>query len=343
MRKEVTMMKYFKLTGNNNDEKQLDEAVALLKAGQVVAFPTETVYGLGANAYDANAINKIFQAKGRPADNPLIVHVATKEQLKKLIISLPDYAEKLIDTFSPGPITYVLKHNGSCAKNVTAKLKTIAIRIPDHPIALNLICKSDLPIAAPSANVSGKTSPTLASHVIDDLSEKISGVIDGGKTGVGVESTVIDCTGKHPVILRHGGITKEQLLNIVDVVEVHEGVDNNIAKPKSPGMKYKHYAPDVPLILVDGNITKIQKVIQQKRGDQSRVGFLGTAYTIEKIEADKKISLGKNKHEVAQNLYGSLRLLSKENIDVIVCESFAKEGVGKAIMDRLERAATYIF
>lgn len=336
-------MKYLKLTGDHdNDENQLEEAATLLKKGQVVAFPTETVYGLGANARDENAVNKIFEAKGRPADNPLIVHVATKEQLKKLTTNLPKYVEKLIDKFSPGPITYVLKHNETCASNVTAGLKTIGVRIPDHSIALSLISKSNLPIAAPSANLSGKPSPTLANHVVEDLSGKISAVIDGGETGVGVESTVIDCTGNYPVILRHGGVTKEQLLQVVNQIDVTKIDEGDTEKPKSPGMKYKHYAPDVPLILVNGGIDELKNVIQEKQMKNYRVGLLATEQTIKKLEADNIMSLGVNEQEVAQNLYRSLRLLSKENIDFIVCESFTKKGVGKAIMDRLERAATYI-
>lgn len=334
-------MKYFKMTGNvNKDMKYLNEAASLLKNGQVVAFPTETVYGLGANALDEDAINKIFVAKERPADNPLIVHVATKKQLAKLVTHLPTYVEKLIEKFSPGPITYVLKHNGMCAKNVTAGLSTIAIRIPDHPVAYELIKLSDLPIAAPSANRSGKPSPTLASHVKDDLKNKISALIDSGKTGVGVESTVLDCTGKKPVILRHGGITKEAIETVVKVNHIEEQVEKE--RPKSPGMKYKHYAPDMPLILVDGTVDQIEELITSKREKGYRIGLLAMKQTVNKLEADEKVSLGTTETEVAQNLYRSLRILSKQKIDFIICESFSKKGVGKAIMDRLERAATNI-
>lgn len=334
-------MKYFKMTGNvNKDMKYLNEAASLLKNGQVVAFPTETVYGLGANALDEDAINKIFVAKERPADNPLIVHVATKKQLAKLVTHLPTYVEKLIEKFSPGPITYVLKHNGMCAKNVTAGLSTIAIRIPDHPVAYELIKLSDLPIAAPSANRSGKPSPTLASHVKDDLKNKISALIDSGKTGVGVESTVLDCTGKKPVILRHGGITKEAIETVVKVNHIEEQVEKE--RPKSPGMKYKHYAPDQPLILVNGTIEEINRVIKEKQNKKYKVALLALNSTLEKVEADKKVSLGTNVEEAANKLYENLRLLSKEKIDFIVCQTFMKQGVGQAIMDRLERAATYI-
>lgn len=341
--KEVVKMKLFKMTKNEkHNTKQLNEAASLLRDGHVVAFPTETVYGLGANALDERAISKIFTAKGRPADNPLIVHVATKEQMEKLVTHLPDYVEKLIEMFSPGPLTYVLRHNGKCAKNVTAGLSTVAVRIPDHKIALSLINKSDLPIAAPSANISGKPSPTVASHVQDDLAGKISALVDGGKTGIGVESTVIDCTGDFPIILRHGGVTKEQLEEFVDVIDMVDLGEKSEKQPKSPGMKYKHYAPDIPLILVTGSVAKIKGVIKEKQLAQLRVALLAKRSTIEKIEADKKMSLGESEEEAAQNLYRSLRLLSKENVDYIVCEGFSKTGVGQAIMDRLERAATYI-
>lgn len=336
-------MKYYKLTGNDlSDNQLLDEAAKLLIDGQVVAFPTETVYGLGASAQDDSAIKKIFAAKGRPADNPLIVHVATKVQLKQLTTHIPQYVEKLIDTFSPGPITYVLEHNGTCAKSVTAGLDTIAVRIPNHSVALSLITKSNLAIAAPSANLSGKPSPTEASHVVDDLNGKIAGIVDGGKTGVGVESTVIDCTSNIPIILRHGGITKEQISHVTDVSEIEEIIDTNIKKPKSPGMKYKHYAPDIPLILVKGNVEDIKQVISEKQSKQLKVGLLVTEQNLAKLDANIKISLGETEQEIAQSLYHHLRLLSKKNIDLIVCESFAKRGVGKAIMDRLERAATKI-
>lgn len=336
-------MKHIILTGDKQyDDKLLNEAATLLKNGQVVAFPTETVYGLGANARDEKAISKIFEAKGRPADNPLIVHVASVEQLRGLTTNLPQYVEKLMTHFSPGPITYVLEHNGSCAHNVTAGLNTIAIRIPDHLVALALIEKSNLPIAAPSANLSGKPSPTLASHVIEDLKGKISAVVDGGETGVGVESTVIDCTGEKPIILRHGGVTMEQLIKVVDVIDLQEIEEQCVDKPKSPGMKYKHYAPDIPLILVDGNVEKVKKVIRNKKEQNYKIGLLAKEDVINAVIADVKISLGTDDQDVAKNLYRALRLLSKESIDFIVCESVTKKGVGKAIMDRLERAATVI-
>lgn len=247
------------------DKDAIEEAAALLRSGETVAFPTETVYGLGADATNENAVAKIFTAKGRPQDNPLIAHVATKEQLKRLVDNIPPYAEKLMDLFSPGPITYILPTNGTCAENVTAGLSTVGVRIPDHPVARELLKTCDIPIAAPSANVSGKPSPTLADHVWEDLQGKISGLLDGGATGVGVESTVLDCTQVIPIILRPGGVTKEQLEEVVGTVIVDPSLANKNEKPKAPGMKYRHYSPEVPMWLVKGSVEKIQQLINDER------------------------------------------------------------------------------
>ena len=207
--------KQFYFNTQNNDA--INEAAALLKAGELVAFPTETVYGLGADATNKRAVERIFEAKGRPSDNPLIVHVADEKQLQGLALDVPEYVRQLIAAFSPGPITYVLKSNHKVAENVTAGLDTVGIRIPSHPAAIALIKRANLPIAAPSANISGRPSPTSAQHVIDDLSGRIAGVVDGGAAEIGLESTVIDCTAKTPVILRLGKVTKEALEKIVDV------------------------------------------------------------------------------------------------------------------------------
>ncbi len=204
---------YWTIDPNNiqQENKKITEAATLLQAGEVVAFPTETVYGLGADATNSDAVAKIFQAKGRPADNPLIVHVAEKAQINKYVTEIPQIAEKLIDAFMPGPLTVILKSNQKIASLVTAGLDTIAIRIPDHTVARALIEASGRPLAAPSANTSGKPSPTQAIHVFQDLNQKIAGIVDGGEAGVGVESTVVDCTGELPLILRPGGVTKEEM------------------------------------------------------------------------------------------------------------------------------------
>ncbi|WP_087974067.1 L-threonylcarbamoyladenylate synthase [Oceanobacillus rekensis] len=324
-------------TDNN---RAIDEAAELIKQGQAVAFPTETVYGLGADATNEAAVAKIFKAKGRPQDNPLIAHVATVDQLKRLVDNLPDYTEKLFKAFSPGPLTYVLPSNGMCAKNVTADLSTIGVRIPDHPVALALLQKADVPVAAPSANLSGKPSPTIADHVWDDLHGKISGLLDGGPTGVGLESTVIDCTQDIPIILRPGGITKEQLEEVVGPVMIDPGLANAKEKPKSPGMKYKHYSPEVPLWIVEGAPATIQKVVDRERKKGNRVGVLANNYTAKHIKAEEKIVLGENIHEIATHLYDALRKFKQGDVDLIICEVFPEVGIGQAVMNRLRKAAT---
>lgn len=322
------------------DKDAIEEAAALLRSGETVAFPTETVYGLGADATNENAVAKIFTAKGRPQDNPLIAHVATKEQLKRLVDNIPPYAEKLMDLFSPGPITYILPTNGTCAENVTAGLSTVGVRIPDHPVARELLKTCDIPIAAPSANVSGKPSPTLADHVWEDLQGKISGLLDGGATGVGVESTVLDCTQVIPIILRPGGVTKEQLEEVVGTVIVDPSLANKNEKPKAPGMKYRHYSPEVPMWLVKGSVEKIQQLINDEREKGKKIGVLASSQTSAKLEVEDTYPLGDNIHEIATHLYDGLRKYKQGDVDLIICEAFSDSGVGQAVMNRLQKAAT---
>ena len=331
--------KIFTMNGQN-DEAYIKEAAALLQDGEVVAFPTETVYGLGADATNEAAIAKIFQAKGRPSDNPLIVHVATKGQLNELVQVYPSYVDTLITTFSPGPITYVLKRKNNVATNVTAKLDTVGIRIPNNDVALRLLKEVDLPIAAPSANMSGRPSPTKASHVYDDLNGKIAAIVDAMEAEVGVESTVIDCTGDVPLILRDGAITKEAIEAVVGEVRILSKKEKT-EKPKSPGLKYKHYAPEVPLILVENNAL-LQEIVDRYEAEGNRVGVIVTKKMAENIEAAHKIVIGNKDVEIAQMLYDTLRSLKKDQFDVVVSQSFSIEGVGLAIMDRLTRAATEI-
>ncbi|MCG5102717.1 L-threonylcarbamoyladenylate synthase [Oceanobacillus alkalisoli] len=315
----------------------ISEAAALLRAGETVAFPTETVYGLGADATNQLAVAKIFAAKGRPQDNPLIAHVANVEQFQQLVDNLPDYVDDLIAAFSPGPLTYVVESNGVCAENVTAGLSTIAVRIPDHPVALELLRACNFPVAGPSANISGKPSPTTADHVYEDLTGRIAGIVDGGPTGVGVESTVISCRENDVVILRPGGITKEQIEKIVPVTELRNEI---VDKPASPGMKYKHYSPDVPLWLVDGDTEKIQKVIAEERGKGKKVALLARDAILELVEADVSLSLGSSLEDVANKLYDNLRKIKKSDADLMVSEVFPESGIGQAIMNRLKKAMT---
>lgn len=324
------------------NEKGLKEAIELIKKGELVAFPTETVYGLGADATNDDAIKKIFQVKGRPSDNPLIVHVANIEQISQYAKEIPIYVEKLLRKFSPGPITYVLKNKGVIAPSVIAGLETIAIRIPSNPIAHELIKLSRLPIAAPSANISGKPSPTTAPHVIEDMDGKIAGIIDGGATDEGIESTVIDCTGDKPIVLRLGGVSIDDINKIVKT-KTKEGNLHNEDKqtPKSPGLKYKHYAPEVPLIVVIEDREKLNHLIDQETNKRNKVGLIWTGYKTDTFgNIDKTKFIGNESKEIAKSLYSSFRMFKKNDVDIIFCFIHSKEQAGQAVIDRVKRAAT---
>jgi L-threonylcarbamoyladenylate synthase len=321
---------------------QIKQPALLLSQNEVIAFPTETVYGLGANAKSDIAVQKVFEAKGRPSDNPLIVHVASRYQLDEIVASIPPLAEKLIEVFWPGPLTLVLKRKkGVLADRVTAGLETVAVRMPDHPVALSLILASDLPIAAPSANTSGKPSPTTAEHVENDLFGKIAGIVDGGSTGVGVESTVLDCTGQTPVILRPGGVTKEQIEAIIGKVNEDAALTNKHEIPKSPGMKYTHYAPNAPLFLVNGDVEFFQHLIDEYQAEGKKVGVMAAAENKQAYQADYILSPGSlaDLKTVAAGLYDTLRAFNESDADIIFSEIFPEIGIGHAIMNRLYKAA----
>ncbi|WP_018661211.1 L-threonylcarbamoyladenylate synthase [Heyndrickxia acidiproducens] len=334
---------------NHGAYPQLGEAAQLLRQHEVVAFPTETVYGLGADATNDEAVEKIYKAKGRPGDNPLIVHIAEFKQLENLVADIPDSARLLMKTFWPGPLTILLHVKpGQLSQKVTAGLDTVGIRMPSHPVALDLIRKANLPIAAPSANSSGKPSPTTAAHVREDLDGRIAGIIDGGQTGVGVESTVLDCTVEVPVILRPGGVTKEQLEKVIGKVVIDPGLQSSDrARPKAPGMKYTHYAPDAPVYLVDGSITYMQHLIDERRKKGQRVGAIVTEEAAGFIKADAVEICGRRDslETVAHHLYDALRSFNQIDVDVIFSEIFPREGIGQAIMNRLDKAAgrKYLF
>ncbi|WP_027408034.1 L-threonylcarbamoyladenylate synthase [Anoxybacteroides tepidamans] len=323
---------------------QISQAATLLRENEVVAFPTETVYGLGANATSTIAVKKIFQAKGRPSDNPLIVHIADRKQLEEIAVDIPPVANTLIEHFWPGPLTLILKkrENVICDE-VTAGLSTIAVRMPDHPVALALIQESGLPLAAPSANLSGRPSPTSAMHVLTDLNGKIAGVVDAGVTGIGVESTVLDCTAEIPTILRPGGVTKEELEKIIGHVNMDAALFAGDKVPKSPGMKYTHYAPKSPLIIVDGSPSFLQQLVDQQRALGKKVGVLTTEEHEHFYKADVVLACGKRAdlYTVASCLYGALRAFDETDVEVIYSERFPQEGIGTAIMNRLNKAAGY--
>ena len=331
-----------KSVDNLESNPQVVDAANFLRDNEVVALPTETVYGLGGNAESDVAVAKIFAAKGRPSDNPLIIHIADKKQLSTFVAEVPDKAEVLMEAFWPGPLTIIFKKKeGVLAESTTAGLTTVAVRMPDHPVALALLKCCGLPIAAPSANSSGKPSPTNAQHVLDDLNGKIAGVIDGGATGIGVESTVIDCTEAIPVILRPGGVTKEQLKAVIGEVRVDAALTDEAARPKAPGMKYQHYAPNAPLYMVSGTTQFLQSLVEEKRTAGLRVGVLTTEEQVDVLEADVVLACGKREEleTVATALYDTLRKFNLKQVDIIFSEVFPNEGVGNAIMNRLQKAA----
>ena len=319
----------------------IKEAAMWITKGEVIAFPTETVYGLGANALDEQAVRKIFEAKGRPSDNPLIVHIADRSQLADLVTEVPEMAKQLIDHFWPGPLTLIFKKKAAVASSVTAGLDTVAVRMPDHPVARELLRAAAVPVAAPSANLSGKPSPTSAEHVYHDLKGRIAGIIDGGQTGVGLESTVLDCSKPLPVLYRPGGVTIEEIEAIIGKVKVDPSLQSPDATPLSPGMKYTHYAPAGTLFLVRKTEQMIE-LVKQAKLEGKRVGVLTTeenasSYT----EADVTVICGRRDDlsSVANALYDSLRSFDHEGAEIIYAECFPYDGLGIAIMNRLEKAA----
>ncbi|GAB6169216.1 L-threonylcarbamoyladenylate synthase [Clostridium carnis] len=333
----------------NEDIKYINEASEIIKEGGIVAFPTETVYGLGANALDTEAVKKIFKAKGRPQDNPLIVHVSSKD-IKSIVEEVPEVANKLIEKFWPGPLTIILRKKNVIPDVTSAGLDTIGVRMPSSSIALKLIELSQVPIAAPSANISGRPSPTEVERCIEDLSGKIDYILGGEKSDVGVESTIVDCTVNPPLILRPGGITLEMLREIHPGINIDEAIkgkpDENL-KPKAPGMKYRHYAPKATLKIIKGNnektIEKINEIVHNYIENYKKVAILTTNENIKSFNAGKIISLGseKNLEEIARNLFEALRECDDLGVDIILCRSFEEENVGVAIMNRLNKAAGF--
>ncbi|RPF54096.1 L-threonylcarbamoyladenylate synthase [Aquisalibacillus elongatus] len=324
--------------------EQIDQAAEQLTKGQTVAFPTETVYGLGADATNEQAVEAIFQAKGRPSDNPLIVHIGSRNVLSDYVRDIPDHAQKLMDAFWPGPLTIILPSNGKLAQNVTAGLDTVGMRMPNHPHALELLKACSLPVAAPSANRSGKPSPTTAEHVYYDLNGRIAGIVDGGKTGVGVESTVLDCSSENPMILRPGGITRSDIESVIGPVDVAPAMIEKNEAPRSPGMKYKHYAPDAPIWIVRGSAENMKRVADEAKREGKTVQFLVSEERAQELGVDDALVLG-SRHQpevLTSHLYDRLRQVDQIEADLILAESFSEKGIGEALMNRLERAASKV-
>lgn len=337
-----------KLDRDNIDLDKVRHAAEVLKGGGLVAFPTETVYGLGANALDRTAVRKIFEAKGRPSDNPLIVHISDKHEVSRLVRDLPPDASRLMDMFWPGPLTLVVQKSCVVPREVTGGLDTVAIRMPSHPVALALIKESGLPVVAPSSNASGRPSPTEAKHVIEDLSGKIDVIIDAGSSAIGLESTVLDITADPPVILRPGGITPVQLEEVLGKVDMSPALTSEqmkTIKPKSPGMKYTHYAPKASMVIVEGELSKvvdkINELVNEYREKGMSIGVLATEQTKNLYPAVKVISMGnrENPETIAANLFRALREFDERNVQLILAEAVDNEGIGLAVMNRITRAA----
>ncbi|MDR1992320.1 MAG: threonylcarbamoyl-AMP synthase [Nitrososphaerota archaeon] len=333
------------------DHQKIQYAANIICRGGLVAFPTETVYGLGADALNAKAISRLFEAKKRPFDNPPIIHLADAKAVYPLVMHVPKKTRQLMEQFWPGPLTLIFKHSKTIPNETVANLDTIAIRVPKHKVAQALLKQVNRPIAAPSANLSGKPSPTIAQHVIDDLNGSIDAIIDSGATDIGVESTVVDLSVEPPLLLRPGGTPYEALKKVIDDLELHPFVQTEteliFEKFSSPGMKHKHYAPKAEVILVEGSIqavqAKISTIAQSFKQNGQRVGILATDETQLAYHADVVKSLGSrfNLDAIAQNLFGFLREIDAKNVDVILAESISSEGLGLAIMNRLRKASGY--
>ncbi|MEE0672664.1 MAG: L-threonylcarbamoyladenylate synthase [Enterocloster sp.] len=354
-------------TKNINDE-ELKEAAQILRDGGLVAFPTETVYGLGGNALDEKAAGKIYAAKGRPSDNPLIAHVSCAAEVTPLVKYIPEAGRKLMDAFWPGPLTIIFPKSDIVPYGTTGGLDTVAVRMPVDPVANRLIALAGVPVAAPSANTSGRPSPTTADHVWQDLNGKIEMIIDGGPVGIGVESTIVDVSGDVPAVLRPGAITMEMLKDVLGEVTIDPAILGPMAegvRPKAPGMKYKHYAPKADLTLVEpANVADARKTGKAVAMTQEQVEqMVKTVWKLakEKLDAGYKVgiictdesrshypqgevrSIGarKSQESVAHNLYALLREFDDLKVDYIFSESFTQDHLGQAIMNRLSKAAGY--
>lgn len=331
---------------NNIDYEEIKIQAKLLREGKTVIFPTETVYGLGANALDENAVKKIYEAKGRPSDNPLIVHIYEKKEVYDLAKDISDKAKLVIEKLWPGPITIILNKKDIIPYKTSGGLNTVAIRMPSNIIARAIIKEAGIPIAAPSANISGRPSPTKAKHVYEEMNGRVDGIVLGGDSNFGLESTVLDLTEETPMILRPGSITKEVLEELLGEVKLDPSLskkeDNQ--KAKAPGMKYKHYSPNADVYIISGKrenvTTKINDMIKSNRDKGLKTGVMCISRNREFYDGEV-IDLGNSLEEVASNLFDALIEMDKKGVDVIYSEEFPKTGVGQAIMNRLLKSAGY--
>lgn len=342
--------KIIRIDREHIDQEAMREAGEVLKGGGLVAFPTETVYGLGGNAMDPEASKKIYAAKGRPSDNPLIVHIADMESLKVLTPEVPEKAAKLAAACWPGPLTMIFKKTDAVPYETTGGLDSVAVRMPSHPVALELIRAAGGFVAAPSANTSGRPSPTCADHVKEDLADRIDMIVDGGNVGIGLESTIVDFTEEVPTILRPGYLNQERLSEILGEVRMDPGImsEDSKVRPKAPGMRYRHYAPKAQLIVVEGStdrvVDKINELASELQEKGSAVGIICTDETIGRYGDFVKKSIGRRTDEegIARHLYGILRDFDKEEVQYIYSEAFDTPQMGQAIMNRLLKAAGHM-
>lgn len=336
------------------DEKNIDMDKVIkigseIRNGKLVVIPTETVYGLGANALDETAVEKIFLAKGRPQDNPLIVHIGDRNDLSSLVEEVPFVAEKAMDAFWPGPITFILKKKDIIPLKTSGGLDSVGVRFPSNKIAQEIIKAAKVPVAAPSANLSGKPSPTEVGRCIEDLDGKVEYIVGGNESEIGLESTVLDCTVYPPCILRPGAVTLEDLKKIDKKIYIDSALLNHdyINKPKAPGMKYRHYAPNGELIVVKGEIEhtveKINSLVDGYIKNNKRVAILATDETILRYNCENIISIGSRYdiNTIGKNLFEVLRKCDDLRVDIILCEAFDEVGIGIAVMNRLNKAAGY--
>lgn len=339
--------KVIRMSGDLLDEGAIKEAGKLIRCGGLVAFPTETVYGLGGDALDGDAARRIYAAKGRPSDNPLIIHIADMESLDRIVKEVPQKARELAKAFWPGPLTMIFRKGDVVPYETTGGLDSVAVRMPNHKIALAFIRAAGGYVSGPSANTSGRPSPTTAGHVYEDLKGIIPCILDGGQGMIGIESTIVDFTEEIPTILRPGFINQEMLESVIGKVQMDQGlldIDPNL-RPKAPGMKYRHYAPKGNLVIVEGEdervIKKINSLAKSYVTDGKSVGIIGTDETISYYEHGVIKSIGSRNQEesIAQHLYGVLREFDDEKVEFIFSESFATPKMGQAIMNRLLKAA----
>lgn len=338
--------------GKQNKERireYVHAAGQIIRQGGLVAFPTETVYGLGADALNPQASRRIYEAKGRPSDNPLIVHISSMEALEQIAVRVPEQARKLAEIFWPGPLTMIFEKQETVPLETTGGLKTVAVRMPDHPVALALIEAGGGFIAAPSANRSGRPSPTEAEHVAQDMEGRIPMILDGGPVGIGLESTIVDFSEEIPMILRPGYITEEMIRGVIGELRTDPGLETEDSeiRPKAPGMKYRHYAPAGELILVSGAGEKVREKINELAGKEEAkgrtVGIISTDETRGGYHYGivKSIGTRADENTIARHLYRILREFDELNAEIIYSESFSTAGIGQAIMNRLLKAAGY--